>query len=326
MLTQQRRAGLLLAGLVVVWSVQPAALADDARTVRLKLGTYNVEYFFDRHDDPYTDDDNYPAKPEEALAAVAETIRGINVDFLALQEVENQGVLDDFNRRFLPEMNYRFAWVNQRSGEKAINLAFLSRVPIGDVTVHAFDEFSLPGEIRRWSFVRQLVRVTLAPAEDMTLHVYMVHFKAQSGSTADDPKSAKWRLAEARQVHARVAALLREDPSAWVAVIGDVNDLPDSPPCLALTRPEDDVALIDAHAGLPPEQRDTLLRQSSYQLVDPHQPVDYIFVSPELAEHLVSESVSTPLPMDPKASDHAPLTAAFDLPLAGTDGASTDHE
>ncbi len=326
MLTQQRCAKLLLAGLGVIWLVHPGALADDARTVRLKLGTYNVEYFFDHHDDPYTDDDKYPAKPEEALAAVAETIRSINVDFLALQEVENQGMLDDFNRRFLHEMDYRFAWVNQRSGEKAINLAFLSRVPIGDLTVYAFDEFSLPGEVRRWSFVRQLVRVTLEPSRGVTLHVYMVHFKAQSGSTADDPKSAKWRLAEARQVHARVAALLMDDPAAWVAVIGDVNDLPDSPPCLALTRPEDGMALIDAHAGLPPEQRDTLLRQSSYQVVEPHQPVDYIFASPGLAEHLVTASVSTPLPMDTKASDHRPLTAAFDLPLAGTDGASTEQE
>ena len=36
------------------------------------------------------------------MAAVAKTIHSIDVDFLALQKIENQGVLVDFNSRFLP--------------------------------------------------------------------------------------------------------------------------------------------------------------------------------------------------------------------------------
>ena len=146
------------------------------------------------------------------------------------------------------------------------------------------------------------------------MQVFMLHFKAMSGSTADDPNSANWRLAEAMQLHAKVATLLRNDSAAWIAVMGDVNDLPKSPPFLALTRPGDGFALVDVHAGLPRSQRSTLLRKSSYQAVDTIHPVDYILISPGLAEHLVPESVGHPAPSDIKASDHIPVTASFDIP------------
>lgn len=315
MLTKEHLISVLAFGIGVAFPVQLSSLAIAQQSVRVTIGTYNVEYFFDEHDDPYTDDERYPVKSEEAQSAVAETIRSVNVDFLALQEIENQGVLEDFNRRFLHNLGYRFQWVNQRSGKNAINLAFLSRVPIGEVTVYRFDRFTLPGGTGSWSFVRDLVLVTLEPTKDVTLKLFMVHFKAQSGAPADDPGSAKWRLAEARQVHARAAALLRNDPSAWIAVIGDVNDVPLSPAYRALTRPEHGIALIDVHSSLPREQRSTLLRQSNYQIVEPGQPVDYILVSPTLARHLVRQSVGAQLPTESKASDHGPLIASFDLPI-----------
>ena len=296
--------------------LQPQSFAAAGEAIRLTIGTYNVEYFCDRHDDPYTDDEKLPPKSEETMAAVAQTIRSIDVDFLALQEIENQGVLVDFNHHFLGNLDYRHQWVNQRSGKTtAINLAFLSRLPVRDVTVYAFDRFTLPGAQRDWTFVRDLVRVSLEPKPGLTVTVFMLHFKAQSKaqSGSSDPRSAKWRLAEARQVRAKVAALLKSDPAAYVAVIGDVNDVPESPTYRALTRLEDGVELIDVHATLPRADRKTMLRQSGDQLVDPKHPIDYIFASPGLAKTLVSKSVSAPVPLDPTASDHIPLIAAFDL-------------
>ena len=116
------------------------------------------------------------------------------------------------------------------------------------------------------------------------------------------------------QLNAKVATLLRNDPAAWIAVVGDVNDIPESPPFLALTQPGDGFALIDVHAGLPRSQRSTLLRQSSHQAVDTLHPVDYILISPGLAGHLVPEAVGHPAPSDIKASDHIPMTASFDIP------------
>ena len=50
-----------------------------------------------------------------------------------------------------------------------------------------------------------------------------------------------------------------------------------------------------------------------YQLIEANQPIDYIFASHRLADTLVPDSITAPLPMDPKASDHSPLIAAFDL-------------
>jgi endonuclease/exonuclease/phosphatase family metal-dependent hydrolase len=313
MLTKTNIIRVILFNSIAVYLtlLSPAVMAGSDAI--LTLGTWNVEYFFDDDEDPYTNDEKFQAKPKKAMAALAKTIRSINVDFLALQEIENEGVLANFNRQYLGDMGYHHQWVNERAGKTAINLAFLSRVPVDEVTVYRFDEFTLPGANRTWPFARDLVRVTLKPGDDMTLHVFMLHFKAKSGSTPDDPMSANWRLAEATQVHARVAAQLKKDPSAWIAVIGDVNDLPESPPCLALTQPGDNINLVDVHAGIPRAKRNTLLRQSSYQAIEPNHPVDYILVSTGLAERLVPESTSRPVPMDINASDHIPLLATFDL-------------
>ena len=316
MFTREQLTGLLAFSVGLLCLLQPRSFAAAGETVRLTIGTYNVEYFCDRHDDPYTDDEKLSPKSEEAMAAVAKTIRSIDVDFLALQEIENQGVLMDFNRRFLGSLHYRYQWVNQRSGKKsAINLAFLSRVPVREVTVYAFDRFTLPGAQRDWTFVRDLVRVLLEPSPGVSVTVFVLHLKAKSRAEAgsSDPRSTKWRLAEARQVSAKVAALLKSDPAAYVAVIGDVNDVPESSTYRALTRLEDGVELIDVHATLPRAERKTMLRQTGDQLVDPKHPVDYIFASPGLAKRLVSQSVSTPVPLDSAASDHIPLIAAFDL-------------
>ena len=194
MLRKKNLIRVLAFGIGATLPAQLTSYTVAQQSVRLTIGTYNVEYFFDEHDDPYTDDEIYPIKSEEAQSAVAKTIRSINADSLALQEIENQGVLVDFNRRFLDNLGYRFQWVNQRSGKNAINLAFLSRVPIVEVTIYRFDRFTLPGETGSWSFVRDLVLVTLEPRKTMTLKLLMVHFKAQSGAPDDDPKSAKWRL------------------------------------------------------------------------------------------------------------------------------------
>ncbi len=316
MFTRERLTGLLAFGVGLLCLLQPRSFAAAGETVRLTIGTYNLEYFCDRHEDPYTDDEKLPPKSEEAMAAVAKTIRSIDVDFLALQEIENQGVLADFNQRFLGDLDYRYQWVNQRSGKKtAINLAFLSRVPVREVTVYPFDRFTAPGAQRGWTFVRDLVRVSLEPSPGVNVTVFVLHLKAQSRaeSGSSDPRSTKWRLAEARQVCAKVAALLKGDPAAYVAVVGDVNDVPESSTYRALTRLEDGVELIDVHATLPRADRKTMLRQTGDQLVDPKHPVDYIFASPGLAKTLVSQSVSTPVPLDSTASDHIPLIAAFDL-------------
>ena len=314
--TREQLSRLLAFSVASLCLLQPGSFAGGEDTVRLTIGTYNVEYFCDRHDDPYTDDEKLGPKSEEAMAAVAKTIRSIDVDFLALQEIENQGVLVDFNHQFLGNLDYRHQWVNQRSGQKtAINLAFLSRVPVRDVTVYAFDRFTLPGAQRDWTFARDLVRVFLEPSPGVTVTVFILHLKAQSRaeSGSPDPLSVQWRLAEARQVRAKVAALLKSDPAAYVAVIGDVNDVRESPTYGVLTRLEDGAELIDVHATLPRADRKTMLRQTGDQLVDPKHPVDYIFASPGLAKTLVSKSVNTPVPLDPRASDHIPLIAAFDL-------------
>jgi endonuclease/exonuclease/phosphatase family metal-dependent hydrolase len=154
--------------------------------------------------------------------------------------------------------------------------------------------------------------VKLHPVDQRTLSVFIVHFKSKRTVDDDDPQSAKWRLAEALAVRRIVEQRLAEDPDAWIAVVGDFNDTPESRPIKALTEPVDDrgvlVDLIGRETDTPPV---TYLR-SPYR-----SQIDYIMVTPGLAACYVAGSarvINQPNMM--QASDHTPIVASFDLPVA----------
>lgn len=85
MFTRVQLVGLLAFGVGSLCLPQLRSFAMARETVRLTIGTYNVEYFCDRHDDPYTDGENLSPKSEEAMAAVAKTIHSIDSRSLGLR-------------------------------------------------------------------------------------------------------------------------------------------------------------------------------------------------------------------------------------------------
>ena len=107
-------------------------------------------------------------------------------------------------------------------------------------------------------------------------------------------------------VSQRVAA----DPTAWVAVVGDFNDTPDTDVYAKLTSPDAEgrATLIDLHATLPDNRRITYLSKPF------RSTIDYIFASPALARHAVANSARV---INDSAvlhgSDHAPVVVTFEL-------------
>ena len=283
--------------------------AQPADPVRVTLGTYNVRNFFDVHDDPYTEDETAYVKSNKSIRALGKVIKEMNADFIGLQEMENEGILRRFIGWHLEDQGYRYNWVNRMEGTRGINTGFLSKTFVSAITMHRFDELSLPDDDRTWRFARGVIKAVLQPVKGVNIHVYVLHLKSK-WSTDNDPQSKMWRLAEATRVAELIDELYQQDPDALVAVIGDLNDTPDSPPIQRILKRNDGSdRLLDVHDGISPDDRVTYLR-APYRAT-----VDYILASPSLHKCLVDQSAKVLSPkVVEEASDHAPLVATFEFP------------
>lgn len=277
-----------------------------AETKRVTVAAYNLLNLMDVFDDPYTDDESTRVKPHDETRAAANAIKALGADVVAVTELENEGVLRAVAHEFLAAENYRYIHAGQTNDGRGVRCGILSRYPIVKTCSYRFRELTLPDETRTWLFARDLTQVTLQVTDTQEMDVFIIHFKSRRDSR-DDPMSAKWRLAEASEVHKRITDILERDPDHWVVLLGDFNDTPETK-TLALLAGED-APLRDMHAKLPESKRITYL----------HEPyrstIDYILASPGLAKHAVPDSA---IVLDQAhllgGSDHAPLAVSFELP------------
>lgn len=300
---------LALLVITFVWLGAAHAAASDPSPDRVVIGAFNAENFVDVYDDPYSKDEVVAVKPRAEIEKLAKAIRAANADALAVEEVENEGVLKAMVRELLPDMGYRYVTVNPTNSEYGTNLGIISRLPIISVTSHRWRELRLPGETRTWKFTRDLLRVRLAATPTRALDIFVVHFHSRHDVGADN-NAERWRLAEAVAARQIVAGAIAAEPDAWVALVGDFNDTPQTPPLAQLTAPLDGAPalLVDAHAGLAAESRITYLK-SPYRST-----IDYVLASPALAKRLVPNSARVVTEKSTLGgSDHAPVVAAFDL-------------
>lgn len=302
-------AGVLVGALVLLACTETglrAEAAKPAKTVTVTLGAYNVENYFDRRNDPYTADEGTEPKDLYEIKQLEKAIRAMRADFVGVVEVETEGELYRFANEHLPDLGYENVYVGHRDYGRGINNGGMTRLPVGGVTTHRFWPLTVPGDARVWKFARDVVEFELRPAEGVTLHVFVVHFKSKRDSD-NDPKSGKWRLAEARGLRRIVEQRLAADPEALLAVIGDFNDERQSAPIKHLLN-EQPTVLIDCHRDVPVAKKITYLREPY------RSQIDYIFVSPALAKCLKPGSAKV-LTTALAGSDHAPIVAGFEIPV-----------
>jgi endonuclease/exonuclease/phosphatase family metal-dependent hydrolase len=123
---------------------------------------------------------------------------------------------------------------------------------------------------------------------------------------------AEMRLAEARQLRARVLELLR-DKEANVLVVGDLNDTPNAKPVRAVIgrRPK---RLVDLRPAEQPgaEGQRRVVWTVYYKTEDAFDRFDYLLASPGMArEWRPAGTRVLAWPGWGKASDHRPIIAEF---------------
>jgi endonuclease/exonuclease/phosphatase family metal-dependent hydrolase len=204
----------------------------------VRVATFNVENLFARYKfnsavdptkavrDGWRADQRYFDIFDEADKKItAQTIKALNADILALQEVEGLDTLKRFRDLYLGgKKAYPFALALDGNDPRLIDVAVLSRYSIVHIRSHQFLSDSRGYPI----FSRDCLEVDIAVAETKLLTLFINHFKSMMdrkhpcrGRSVTRPK----RLRQAEAVKKIVIERFGKNAGAHPFVIlGDFND------------------------------------------------------------------------------------------------------
>ncbi|MCP4591311.1 MAG: endonuclease/exonuclease/phosphatase family protein [bacterium] len=271
-------------------------------TGTVTIASYNILNLFDDQDDPYHPDEGTPPKPAAQLQKLAETFRALNADVVALQEVENRGILEQFNRTLLAGLGYEHVVLFEGNDKRGIDVAVLSRLPVGAVTSYRHIGYQNPdGQPAR--FRRDLLRVRILPPDAQSFDIFVMHLKSKRGGDA----ATNVRVGEAAAAREVLDDVLRADPDACFVFCGDLNDTFDSSAVRTLVGSGPTVlkAFFDE---LSEDQHPTYNREPYRSMID------FILCSPAMARrHVTGSHRVLAGTVESSGSDHNPVVDQFKM-------------
>ena len=277
-----------------------------------RVATYNVENYLDQ-----PTESRHFVKSAAAKAKIRESIRAVNPDILALEEMGSTNALLEL-RAALKRDGLDFSyWEHVEGFDTNIHVCVLSKLPFTARTPHTNDSFLLDG--RRFRVSRGFAEVEIRVAGDFTFTLFAAHLKSRRPSAEAD--EAELRLEEAKILRGLVDAKLARDPDANFVVLGDFNDVKNSDSTreiigrgkfkLTDTRPAERNGDTDANEN-PRYAPRNVTWTHYYGVEDSYSRIDYILLSPAMASHwLRNETYIATVPNWGTGSDHRPIVAAF---------------
>ncbi|WP_169054165.1 endonuclease/exonuclease/phosphatase family protein [Nitratireductor sp. XY-223] len=256
----------------------------------------------------------------------AQAIKAADADIICLQEVESLPVLEKFNSEFLgwsSSRRYRYKTLVDGNDPRAIDVAFLSRMPVKFMRSSRHERNSANSW---WLFSRDCMRVDFEIGGEI-LSLYGNHFKSMMGGRN---ATRNRRLEQAEGVQNIIEADYGPELDGNIIVLGDLNDYPqeEDGTSTALGALLDHNGLVDPMARLPESDRWThyWARKGRYRQLD------YMLMSGVLDDNSgnpVPDRVLNGLPWraeeveverfddvgedSPKASDHVPVILEVDV-------------
>ena len=283
-----------------------AALAGTFR-----VATYNVETYLDQPTE------SRRAKSGAARAKVRESIRIINPDLIALEEMGSTNALLELRGALAAEHCEFPYWEHVQGFDTNIHVAVLSKWPLVARRPHTHDSFLLDG--RRFEVKRGFAEVDVAVGSNFTFTVIVAHLKSRLSTPEAD--EAEERLGEARVLRGIIDARLKPDPEAKLIVLGDFNAEKDSAPVREIlgrgknklfdTRPAERNG--DSDQKEPPYYEPRNVAWTYYYgKTDEYSRIDYILLSPAMKRNWIPGETYVPVVKDwGVGSDHRPLLAGF---------------
>jgi endonuclease/exonuclease/phosphatase family metal-dependent hydrolase len=187
----------------------------------LHIMTWNIQALFDGEETgneyrEYLDSAGWsPEKYRGRLNVMAQAIEAMeegSPDVLALEEVENAGILEDLTAGPLSKQEYRWAFFANNNGAP-LGIGVLSRFPLINTRAHSL---SSNGE----TVPRPVMEVWIEK-EGEPLALFIGHWKSKLGG---DDATELLRRASARVILRRIREIQKESPGTPVAVMGDLNE------------------------------------------------------------------------------------------------------
>lgn len=283
---------------------------------RIKLGTYNVNNFFDRFDDPYNyADDRWgprttKSKDLDQIYNLGERLRQDKPDILALQEVENKGTMYEFNKSHLGGHFDELVLV-EGNDPRGIQIAMMSKLPLGHIISYQFLR-DLEDRIKIKLFSRDFMEVEVLDPE--TYQPIFTIFNSHLKSRFVDPTLKGSRREAAiqrgdyrrfRQAEAIAQIVKRRFPNphqGLYVLAGDFNDVPTSD-ALAPLLQDPTLALYDVLSELPENKRWTHYWSEEKQ----RSQIDYILLSPAMRQRMIPNTAHVVQRGNSGGSDHRPV-------------------
>ena len=277
-----------------------------------RVANYNVENYLDQPTET-----RHLVKSAEAKAKIRESIRALNPDVLALEEMGGTNALLELRASLKNDgLNFPF-WEHVRSFDTNIHLAVLSKLPIVARRPHTNEVFLLDG--KRFQVKRGFAELDIQAAPNFTFTLLAAHLKSHLSTPEAD--EAEERLGEARVLRGIIDARMAKDPNAKLIVLGDFNDEKDSAVVKEIiahgkmklfdTRPAERNG--DTAPGEPPyfEPRNVAWTYF-YGKSDTYSRIDYVLLSPALKKFWRAEETLIPtVPNWGVGSDHRPIVVGF---------------
>jgi endonuclease/exonuclease/phosphatase family metal-dependent hydrolase len=289
-----------------------ALFFNSLQAATFRVATYNVENYLDQ-----PTESRPHVKSVEARNKVRESIRALNPDVIALEEMGTTNALLELRASLKAEgLDYPY-WEHVQGWDTNIHVAVLSKLSITARQPHTNEGFLLDG--RRFSVKRGFAEVNIQVATNFTFTLIAAHLKSRLA--LPDADEAQLRLEEAKILRGIVDEHFKADPDAKLIVLGDFNDVKNSDSTKAVigsgkfklvdTRPAERNGDTATNPGPAFEPRN-ITWTHYYGKEDTYSRVDYILLSPAMArDWLKSETYVLRVPNWGVGSDHRPIVAAF---------------
>jgi endonuclease/exonuclease/phosphatase family metal-dependent hydrolase len=288
-------------------------LCSNSNAVGLfRVATYNVENYLDQPTEshPYV-------KSKEARAKVRESIRALNPDVLALEEMGGTNALLELRNSLKADGLDYPDWEYVSGLDTNIHVAVLSRLPIVARHPHTNDTFLLDG--RQFRVSRGFAEVEIQVRTNFTFTLIAAHLKSRRPVPEAD--QAEQRLEEAKILRGVIDEHLTNNPNAKLVVLGDFNDVKNSDSTktvigrgkfkLVDTRPAERNG-DNAPVENPRFDPRNVTWTHYYGVEDTYSRIDYILLSPAMARvWLTNETYVLAISNWGVGSDHRPIVAAF---------------
>lgn len=258
---------------------------------------------------------------EVATRNTARVINELDADILGIVEAESRPALTRFSENVIVKglggKPYAHAMLIDGNDDRGIDVAVYTRKGFDIVSICSHvDDVDAVGRV----FSRDCAQYEIRTPAGNDVHVLVNHFKSKGFGNAADSNEKRRRQAD--QVRKIYNALRQKH--AFVAVLGDLNDTPDSAP-LAPMMTGTDMKDVSQHANYVSDGR-----PGTYKNGTAGNKIDYVLLSPALFSKVTSGGIlrkgvwggthGTLFPHYPEitkeseaASDHAAIFADIDV-------------